>query len=58
MHTKFWSENLKERHHSKSVGIDARIILDWTLGKEVGEVWMECIWLRTRISGGLLWIWL
>jgi len=28
----FWSENLKGRHHSKELGVDGRIILEWTLG--------------------------
>jgi len=31
-----------------------RIILEWIVGKQGGKVWTGCIWLRTRISGGLL----
>jgi hypothetical protein len=33
MHTKFWSENLKEREQSEDIGVDRKIILDWILGK-------------------------
>jgi hypothetical protein len=28
MHTKFWSEIVKEKYHSKDLGIDVRIILE------------------------------
>jgi hypothetical protein len=28
MHTKFWSENLKERDHSEDNGVDGKIILE------------------------------
>jgi len=31
MHTKFWSENLKERDHVEDIGVDGRIILEWVL---------------------------
>jgi len=33
MYTKFWLENFKGRDHSKYLGIDVRITLDWILGK-------------------------
>jgi hypothetical protein len=33
MHTKFWSENLKERDHSEDLGVDRKILLEWLLGK-------------------------
>jgi len=29
MQTKFWLENLKERHHFEDLGKDGRIILEW-----------------------------
>jgi hypothetical protein len=29
----FWLESLKVRHHLEDIGIDKRIILNWTLGK-------------------------
>jgi len=34
MYTKFLLENLKEGgDHSEDLGVDAKIILEWTLGK-------------------------
>jgi hypothetical protein len=30
--TKFWSENLKGRHHSEDLGVDGKI--KWFLGKQ------------------------
>jgi hypothetical protein len=50
----FWLENVKEGDHSEDLGVDGKIILDWILGKKDGREWTGCIWLRTRISGGLL----
>jgi len=35
MYTKFWSENLKGRDHSKDQGIDGMIILQCVLGNGV-----------------------
>jgi len=32
VHTKFWSENLKVRDHSKDLGVGGKI-LEWILGK-------------------------
>jgi hypothetical protein len=55
MRRKFWSENLKERDHSKNPGsIDGKIILEWILWKWGGKVWTVCIWFRIGISDGLL----
>jgi len=31
MHTKFLSENLKGREHTEDLGIDGKIILEWTI---------------------------
>jgi hypothetical protein len=31
MHTKFWSGNLKGRHHLEDLGVDRRIVLKWIL---------------------------
>jgi hypothetical protein len=36
MHTKLWSEILKERDHSKVLGLDGMIILELILDKVCG----------------------
>jgi len=33
MRTKFWAEIPKGRNHSEDLGVDAKIILEWILGK-------------------------
>jgi hypothetical protein len=53
MYTKLWPENTKGRDHSEHLGEDGRIILEWILEKQVGKAWIELIWLRTEINGGL-----
>jgi hypothetical protein len=55
MHTKFWSEDRKVRDQAEDLDVDGRKILEWILGKQEGEVWTGCIWLRMRTSGRLLW---
>jgi hypothetical protein len=47
-------KNLKGRDHLADLGVDGRIIAEWILGKQVGKVWTEFIWLRIGNSGGLL----
>jgi hypothetical protein len=54
MHTIFRLENLDGRVHLEDHSIDGRKILEWILGKQGGEVWTGCIWLRIGISGRLL----
>jgi len=49
--------NLKWKDHSKNLGIDGKIILEWILGKWGGRVWTERIWLRIGTNGRPLWIW-
>jgi hypothetical protein len=41
MHTKVWSENLKERDHSEDLGIDGKIISEHILGNKVGRCGMD-----------------
>jgi hypothetical protein len=43
MHKRFLSEKLKARDHSKDLGVDGRIILEWILGKYGEKVWTGCI---------------
>jgi len=52
MHAKFSSEDLKGRDHSKDLGLDGKIILEWILGRSGGKVGF--IWFRTGTSDGLL----
>jgi hypothetical protein len=40
--------------HADSTGVEGKIIVEWILGKWVGELWTECIWLRVRTNGKLL----
>jgi hypothetical protein len=54
MHTKFWSENLKGRGHSDDLDEDRRIILNWILRKESGNIWTGFVCPRLGTSGGLL----
>jgi len=39
MHTKFWLGNPKGRDHSKDLGIDGIIILEWILEKLGVSLW-------------------
>jgi len=36
VHTVFWLQNLKGGDHSKDLGVDGKIILEWVLGKKYG----------------------
>jgi hypothetical protein len=35
----FWSENLKGKDQLGKLGIDKRIILEWILEEQSGQVW-------------------
>jgi len=37
MHTVFQSENLKGRDQLEDLGVDGRILLEWTLGNRTGR---------------------
>jgi len=52
--TEFWPVNLKGRDRSEDLGIDGKIILEWSLGKYGGKVWTGCICFRIETSGGPL----
>jgi hypothetical protein len=54
LNTVFWSEILKGADHLEDLGVDGRIILEWSLGKYVRKVWTGFIWLRIRTIDGLL----
>jgi hypothetical protein len=36
----------KGRDHSEDLGVDGRTTVGCILGKEGGEVWSGCVWLR------------
>jgi hypothetical protein len=52
MHTKFLSQNAKERDHAEELGVDRKIILEWNLGQLGGKVETRCMWLRTGTGRG------
>jgi hypothetical protein len=54
MHSKFWSEKLKETGLSDDLGVYGRIILYGILQEQVGKLWTGFIWLRTGTSDGIL----
>jgi hypothetical protein len=49
-----WLKNLLQRDHLKCLGIDVRIILNWSLKNLVGKMWPELICLRAGTVGSLL----
>jgi hypothetical protein len=55
MHAIFWFEDLKGEDHSKDVGVDGRIILEWILETQGVKVWAGFIRLKTETNGGPLW---
>jgi hypothetical protein len=42
----------RNRDYSEDLDEDRRIILEWTLKKQVGMTWNRFIWLRIATSGG------
>jgi hypothetical protein len=46
--------NPEGRDRSEGPGVNGSVILERTLGKEGGKVWIGCIWLRIWASGGIL----
>jgi hypothetical protein len=50
MHSLFWLDSLKGKDLSKDLGIDGKLILEWSLGKYGGKMWAECMWLRIGTS--------
>jgi hypothetical protein len=54
MDTVFWFESLKGREHPRELEADGRIILEWILGKQIGNIWTGFFWLGIKTSGKLL----
>jgi hypothetical protein len=50
----FGQENMKGRDHSDDLGIGGRIILEWILQKQSGNLWTGLIWLRIGITSRFL----
>jgi hypothetical protein len=47
-------QNLKGRDHLEKVGIDGRILLEWSLGNKVGRCGLDVCGLKIGMSGSLL----
>jgi hypothetical protein len=43
-----------EGDHTEELRISERIILQWVLWKDCGNLWTGCIWLRIATFAGLL----
>jgi hypothetical protein len=54
MRKTFWTEHRKGRGNFEDLGIDGRIILQWTVGKYYGKLWTGLIWSRIGTGGRLL----
>jgi len=57
MHTKFFSENLKEQDHLEDLDINGRIIIEWILWKYSGWVWTAFMQMRIGTSDWFLQTW-
>jgi hypothetical protein len=51
---RFFLESLKGRDHSEALDVGGSVILKWILRKRGWRMWIEFIWLRVEIVGGLL----
>jgi len=54
MHIIVWLANLNGRDHLEDLGINAKIIFEYILGKLGGKFWTGYILLRIGTSGRLL----
>ena len=45
-------EILRKRHHLEDLGVDQKIIHNWSLQKYAGRAWIELEWLRTEQAAG------
>jgi hypothetical protein len=48
------SVNLKGRDYSEDLGVYVRNLLEWTLSKQGGKVWIGFVWLRIETCGWIL----
>jgi hypothetical protein len=44
----------EDNHHLEDLGVDGRILLQWTLKKYYELAWKGLSWLRIKTVGGLL----
>jgi hypothetical protein len=52
MQKEFLSEYLKGIYQAEYLGVNAKIILGWILGKQRGKLWTGWMWLRIETSSG------
>jgi hypothetical protein len=50
MHTKYWSENMKERDDLENRDKDGRLIWKWILKKQGVRVWTWFAWIKIGTS--------
>jgi len=54
LHARFLVWKREGKNHLRDLGLDVRIILQWTLKKFDRRAWTGFVWLHIRTSGGLL----
>jgi hypothetical protein len=57
MQAEFWWGVLKEKDILGDVGVNGRLVSEWTSKKFDERIWTGLIWRRIRASGGLLRTW-
>ena len=54
LHARFLVWRREGKNHLRGLGLDVRMILQWTLKKFDRRAWTGFVWLHIRTSSGLL----